>query len=269
MATPKSRGKKAAELKTPTGATAHQTFDVPLGLMHQTLSAARSSLPEDFHALYDRGFRAARGIVPAASPQETAGHRRLLADVPDLKVEYDQATQLPNFVVCQQRAERLSRRAANSPAQAVTDFIQDRSDLWNLSPEDVATVEVVSVSQTGLHTVNLIQRVEGKEVFNSDLTAAVSPNNEVLSLAGQIFPAAAAANTRAAAAAATSEEAAIAQAAFDLTGIVYPAAGDFSPLEAQGDSAPYRFYQYTPPEHDPRPPFEASSQAQGRDVPAR
>ena len=97
-------------------------------------------------------------------------------------------------------------------------FIQSQSDLWNLSPADAGTIEVVSVSQPkdqpdaaggkpaggtrarsrgrsespfnlgNLKTVNLVQRVEGKEVFNSDVTAAVNANNEVISVAGQFFP---------------------------------------------------------------------------------
>jgi hypothetical protein len=60
-------------------------------------------IPEDFHALYDRGFRTARRTLAPTPPQlETAGHGRLAVDVPDLVVEYDEATQLPNRVVsCQ------------------------------------------------------------------------------------------------------------------------------------------------------------------------
>ncbi len=212
-------------------------------------------IPEDFHALYDRGFRAARGILPAAPPQlEIAGHDRLSVDVPDLVVNYDEATQLPNYVASRRPDARLAAPPAHSPEDAVVRFIQDRGDLWNLAPEDAGTVEVVSVSQKGLNTVNLIQRVESKEVFNSDVTVAVGPDNEVISVAGQLFPGTTAARSRARAAATTSEEEAIARAAFDLTDVAYEAA-DFSPAEAPPDSDPYRFYQFTPKE-DPRPPFE-------------
>lgn len=57
-------------------------------------------VPGNFHALYDRGFRAARGALPTPSAQmETAGHERLAAEVPDLVVDYDEATRLPNRVV--------------------------------------------------------------------------------------------------------------------------------------------------------------------------
>jgi extracellular elastinolytic metalloproteinase len=213
-------------------------------------------VPENFHALYDRGFRAARGIQPKAPPQAgTAGHTRLSADVPDLMVEYDEATQLPNRVVSRQPAARLSRSRGGSPADAVTQFVQDRGDVWELTPEDAATVEVVSVSRKGLNTVNLIQRVEGKEVFNSDVTAAVSANNEVISIAGQLFPGAAAVRSRARAAAATSVEEAIAKAASDLTNVDYNAA-DFSATTAPRNSDPYRFYAYTPQAGARRPSFE-------------
>jgi extracellular elastinolytic metalloproteinase len=212
-------------------------------------------VPDNFHALYDRGFRAARGTLPTGSAQaETAGHERLAADVPDLVVDYDEATQLPNLVVSRLPAARLTAPSADSPEDAVVQFIQDRGDLWNLTPEDAGAVEVVSVSQKGLNTVNLIQRVEGKEVFNSDVTAAVGPDNEVISVAGQLFTGATAARSRARAAATTSEEEAIARAAFDLTDVTYEAA-DFSPREAPPGSDPYRFYQFTPQE-DPRPPFD-------------
>jgi extracellular elastinolytic metalloproteinase len=213
-------------------------------------------IPEDFHALYDRGVRAARGTLPAVSPRlETTGHDRLAEDVPDLVVDYDEATQLPKYVASLRPAARLAAPPADSPEDAAMQFILDQNALWNLTPEDAATVEVVSVSKRGLNTVNLIQRVEGKEVFNSDVTVAVGPDNEVISTAGQIFPGAAAARSRARATATTSEVEAIARAAFDLTDVVYEAA-DFSPAEAPPESGPYRFYQFVPKEEDPRPPFE-------------
>src|SRR5919107_530065 len=216
---------------------------------------ADRKIPEDFHALYDQGFRAARGTLPEAPARlETAGRDRLSEDVPDFVADYDEATQLPNFVASREPAARLSTSPADSPENAVAQFIQDQGDLWNLAPEDAATVEVVSVSQKGLNTVNLIQRVEGKEVFNSAVTAAVGPGNEVISVAGQLFPGATAARSRARSAAMISEEEAIARAAFDLTDVTYEAA-DFSPTEAPPGSDPYRFYQYTPKE-DPRPPFD-------------
>jgi hypothetical protein len=170
--------------------------------------------------------------------------------------------------------------------------VQSRADLWQLTPEDAATIEVVSVSQpqptaepararrrararsapafdiSRLKTVNLIQRVEGTEVFNSDTTAAVNADNDVIAVAGQFFPGSAATATRsrasrsraatrgaAADTTATPVEEAIARAAFDLTNVPY-AAGDFARAVDPADSGAYRFYDYTASAGDPRPVFE-------------
>jgi extracellular elastinolytic metalloproteinase len=211
-------------------------------------------IPENFHAMYDVGFRSARGIPFRTSPRAT-GIGRLSAEVPDIVVSYDEATQLPNSVVSHQPTARLSTLSATSPEEAVTQFIQNRGDLWNLTPEDTATVEVISVSRKGLNTVNLIQRVEGKEVFNSEVTAAVNPSQEVLSLSGQFFPGAGASRARARAATTTSIEEAIAKAAFDLTSIAYEAT-DFSPAENPVDETTYRSYQFTSNDSDSRPSFQ-------------
>jgi extracellular elastinolytic metalloproteinase len=255
------------------------------------------AVPDDFHALYDRGFRASRGIVPtAAAPQETPGHRQLSRGVEDLDVSYDPVTQLPNLVISRQPAARLSRGGPATPESAVLDFIRNRSDLWNLSAADTATIEVVSVSQprsdaqaeaaptgrgartrarrssespfniSNLKTVNLVQRADGKEVFNSDVTVAVNADNEVLTVSGQFFPGASQRNERrgaqgdraAAPETASAEEEAIARAAFDLTNIVYEA-GDFAlaaDSPASSPSSPYRIYEFNAPTRDRRPSFE-------------
>ena len=252
------------------------------------------AVPDDFHALYDRGFRASRGIVPtAAAPQETPGHRQLARAVEDLDVSYDQVTQLPNLVTSRQPAARLSGEGPATPESAVLDFIRNRSDVWNLTAADTGTIEVVSVSQprsqapaeaapaprgarprarrasesafnlSNLKTVNLVQRVDGKEVFNSDVTAAVNANNEVLTVSGQFFPGASQSGERSRAQEAgaaipgtsSSEEEAIALAAFDLTNIVYNAS-DFSLIADSRTSSPYRLYEFQAPEGDTRPSFE-------------
>ncbi|HEX8098284.1 MAG TPA: M36 family metallopeptidase, partial [Pyrinomonadaceae bacterium] len=217
--------------------------------------------PENFHGLYDRGFRASRGVVASAAPQaRSAGHARMAADYPDLQIEYDPATQLPNQILnlspSPSRAAAAPAGAA-TPEEAVTKFIEERGDLWHLTPDDAATVEVTSVSDKGLKTVNLVQRVEGKEVFNSDMTAAVTPANQVVSVAGQLFHGAASARSRsrAAASAQTPEEEAIAKAATDLTGSPYEAA-DFSAAKAPPESGPYRFYEFKSKRGETRPLFE-------------
>ena len=286
--------KKAPKKSTKAGATraakpptTQPTMEMPPRRREQAFNA----FPEDFHALYDRGFRAARGIAAAVTSGETAGHRRLADAVKDVDVHYDSATQLPNLVVTKLATSRLSRRAPGTAEAAVTEFIRSRGDLWNLSDDDVTTIEVVSVSKPGgeaaaggrpararagakaqpessfnmgnLKTVNLIQRVEGTEVFNSDVTAAVSANNEVIAVSGQFFPGTANSDTRSRARAAgragaaaenlTPEEEAIARAAFDLTNFPYETS-EFARIEGPPESGPYRYYEYRPKD-DKRPPF--------------
>jgi extracellular elastinolytic metalloproteinase len=252
---------------------------------------AMQAVPENFHALYDRGFRTARGLEGVPARAESTGHRRLARQVKGLEVHYDQATQVPNLILTRAPAARLSRRAPGTPEGVVTEFIRSRGDLWKLSPEDASTIEVVSVSQpkgaleaaprarrgrgrtaarptfslANLRTVNLVQRIDGREVFNSDTTAAVNASNEVIAVSGQFFPGAAAPAARSRAAAATrgpaatltAAEEAIARAAFDLTSIPYTAA-DFARGIDPPDSGAYRFYEYRPQAGASRPPFERS-----------
>src|SRR5438093_947373 len=103
------------------------------------------------------------------------------------------------------------------------------------------------------------------EVFQSDMAAAVGADNNVVSVAGQLFhgaadaPQRAAARTAAAADAGTatlSVEQAIAKAVFDLTGYAFEPS-DFKSAEARRnvDTRPYRFYEspreLTPPARVP------------------
>ncbi|HET9710970.1 MAG TPA: M36 family metallopeptidase, partial [Pyrinomonadaceae bacterium] len=275
--------KKAAASKARKRSTASETPTRVPGLREQAFRAA-AAYPEDFHALYDRGFRSSRGIELPAEPTVTPQLRQMREAVKDLDVHYDQATQLPNLIVTKRPTARLSSRAAGTPEGVVTEFIRSRGNLWNLSADDANTIEVVSVSRPksepeggsaptrsarkgtrarsestfnvgNLRTVNMVQRIEGKEVFNSEVTAAVTPENEVLSVAGQFFPGAGASNTRSRAVTTTTlaaEEEAIARAAFDLTNQPYTAA-DFKRAADPPDSGPYRFYEYIGKESDPRP----------------
>src|SRR5690349_10451625 len=254
-------------------------------LREQSLRSERSTFPKNFHALYDRGFRVSRGITPLTARAAQAGSRRLAKAVQGVEVQYDDATQLPNLVLSRQPTTQLSSRSVASPEGAVMDFIKERSDLWNLTPADTETIETLSLSRPrarartearttrgprargaapeldleNLKTVNMIQRVEGKEVFNSDVTAAVNADNQALSIAGQFFPGAGkpATRTRAATMAqtsTTSAEEAIARAAFDLTNLPYEAS-EFERSNETADSGPYRFYDYKPKQNSDRPTF--------------
>ena len=296
MATKKGRKtgqKKKAVRRKPTTTTSparkkKRMADAELHprLQHQLTRESGPSLPEDFHAMYDQGVRAARGITPAApEARATRGAKRLTESVRGVDVQYDDATQLPNLVMSRQAKARLSEAVAGTAENAAMDFIRKRNDLWNLSADDAATIEVVSVSQgqpepepepeprvrgvrarrarkpdfdpANLQTVNLIQRVDGKEVFNSDVTAGVTAKNEVISVAGQFFPGASAraARTRRAPENLAKEEDAIARAAFDLTNVAYQAQ-DFARTPDAPDSGPYRLYEYKGAGNDERPELE-------------
>ena len=189
--------------------------------------AADRALPEDFHALYDAGVRNARGTAPPAAPAPgSPGHLRMDAQLGDLEVDYDQATALPNRIARRAPAAGLSGEAGASPEETVQRFVTEHGDLWRLSEADAQGVTIVSVSGRGLRTVQLVQRADGLEVFNSEATAAIGPDGDVMSVAGQFFPGAAqAASARAASTTTgvTTAEEAIAVAAFDLTGVEYPA----------------------------------------------
>ncbi|MEQ1762150.1 MAG: M36 family metallopeptidase, partial [Pyrinomonadaceae bacterium] len=262
--------------------------EAPPRLTEQTFRGTGSAFPENFHALYDRGFRSARGLAFASEPKPAI--RSSAEAIKGVDVQYDEATQVPCLVVPKRPTARLAARMPGTPESAVTEFVLSRAELWGLQDEDTATIEVVSVSEpkgepstsagpggresrpssrTGsafnvgnLRTVNMLQRVEGREVFNSEVTGAVNLKNEVVSVAGQFFLGAGAANTRSRAkslataqSTLTPAEEAIARAAFDLTNHPHQAA-DFRRAADPTDSGPYRFYEFVQANaSDARAPF--------------
>lgn len=215
---------------------------------------AEPNVPADFNALYSRAAKHARGVPLAPALEAHPAVTRMAGTMPDLAVDYDDATQNPVRVGVVRPEGRLSRAAA-TPETAARAFLAEHADLWQLSDRDLGTVEVVSVSTKGLPSVRMIQKVDGVEVFQSDMTAAVTPDNQLVSVSGQLFRDAGAEPMRAAARAASarstgteavpdgnlSTEAAIAKAAFDLTGYPYKPT-DFKAAKAREGSAPYRFF---------------------------
>lgn len=117
---------------------------------------AEQKVPSNFNALYSRAARAARGVAAAAAPAERSAVARLTNSVPDVAVDYDDATQNPVRVSAPGTASRLSAQPAASPEEAARTFVKDRADLWQLNNQDVDTVEVMSVSSQGLPTVRMI-----------------------------------------------------------------------------------------------------------------
>ena len=218
---------------------------------------ATRDLPQDFHALYDAGVRRIRGGPPAEVEAPSAGEDRLAEAVGDLQVDHDEATGLPNRVTGMTPGARLSAETAGSPEEAVRLFVAEHGDLWHLSPQDAEGIEVTSVSGTRLRTAHLVQRVDGVEVFTSEVTAAVGADDQVVSVAGQFFPGAAEAG-RAGRASGISPEQAIAVAASDLTGLAYDAAS-FVLEDGSGvgtDSGAYRTYRAEEAGTGERPAFE-------------
>jgi hypothetical protein len=212
-------------------------------------------LPQDFHALYDAGVRRVRGgATPAADPPDGEERLAAAADAGSLRVDRDEATGLPNRVAGVTPGARLASATGGSPEEAVGRFVGEHGDLWLLSPQDVEGVAVTSVSGTRLRTAHLVQRVDGVEVFNSDATAAIGPDGEVVSVAGQFFPGAAEAGRGDRAAGSTEQaitpEQAIALAASDLTGLPYEPSSFVAEEQdgSAGGTGPgtWRSYRLTP-----------------------
>src|SRR5262245_17819967 len=147
-------------------------------MRRRKMAEAKQRVPENFNALYDPAARAARGVATVAARPAHPALARLADQVSDLAVELDGESPNPVQVSNRRQAGRLSVRAADSPEDAARQFVHDRADLWQLGEEDLGTVEVVSVSKQGLPTVRMRQRVGGVEIFQSDMTAAVSTDNQ-------------------------------------------------------------------------------------------
>lgn len=198
--------------------------------------------PENYHALYDPALLPADRTARVAEGAKTEGHKALQESFADLKVTYDEVLRVPNRVTRSAPNARVGR-AAQSAEDAAAAFVQEHRAVWNLTPADTSTVEVVAVSERGLKSVRMRQRVGGVEVFGSDINVAVSPMNEVTSFSGLIFPGAGAeTNRRSARAGGTPDVVAIAQALWDLTGTQVNQESFRTPSQ-RSSSREYRFYE--------------------------
>ncbi|MEO8427812.1 MAG: M36 family metallopeptidase [Verrucomicrobiota bacterium] len=222
------------------------------------MAISDKKIPGYFHALYEPSVRAARGVV--ATRAVGASHRgveRLTKDFQDLSVHLDEATLMPVSIQPKTAGKSISARA-ESPEAAVQQFVRSRADLWNLSDADTNTLELHSVSRQGLPTVNLIQRIDGVDVFQGELKAAVDANNNVLSVTGQAFAGAGTSASRRglkSRAGHLRPEAAIAKAASDLTGVEY-SAKDFKAVDQRTESDPYQHFEFKAAKADKRHGFE-------------
>lgn len=215
-------------------------------------------VPGNYHALYEPAVRAARGVVAtrvAGTPH--VGVARLADDIPDVVVHLDEATQMPVSIQSKTAGRSMSARA-QSPEAAVQDFVKTRADLWNLSDADTKTLEVGAVSTQGVPMVHLVQKIDGVDVFQGELKAALDTNNNVLSVTGQAFAGAgepASRRGRRSRAGQLSPESAIAKAASDLTGAEY-SEKDFKPVAKAVDGDPYQHFDFKPARGDRRVGFE-------------
>ena len=140
-------------------------------------------MPENFHARYEGSPDERRRAAQEPPP----GVRRLARELPAATVEVDEVTGAVTGVTSQDPAARLTDPAATAE-DAVSTLVHERGDLWGFSAEDAGTVEVRAVSRAGLPVVRLVQKVGGVEVFDSEVTAALSPDNAVVAISGQFFP---------------------------------------------------------------------------------
>lgn len=181
--------------------------------------------PGDFHALYDLSRQQNRSVELRSSIRPPLESLRLTGEEQPSMVHYDEATNRPKLIRFDLPEARFSLRGGGgSPEESAQRFFTERRDLWGLSEADAATITVTSVSSRGLRTVNLLQRINGVEVFNSDLNVAVDVANQVMSVAGQPFLGVAgwaAARSRNRVESVLSPQEAISKAIRDLTGMHY------------------------------------------------
>jgi len=218
--------------------------------------AAKKNVPENFHALYDLPTRASRGAALTARSAAHPGIERLQNDRAAVTIHLDEGTQNPVSVQAS-AGEALSEPTSSADA-AAKGFVRDRGDLWNLESGDANTLEVEGVSTKGLPTVRMVQRVDGVEVFQGELRAAIDVNHRVLSVVGQAFAGAASSSARRSLARAKPKlgaEAAVAKAASDLLGDNYTAA-DFESVAPPRATDTYNYFSFRRTTNDQRTFFD-------------
>ena len=97
-------------------------------------------VPENFNALYSRAARAARGVAVAAAPADRPAVSRMAGDVPDLTVDYDEATQNPVRVSSLEPTGRLSAQPMATPEAAARQFVKERADVQAVSSASCSAV---------------------------------------------------------------------------------------------------------------------------------
>jgi extracellular elastinolytic metalloproteinase len=203
--------------------------------------------PSNFHALYDVSQQAMRSPEFRTSAPPSTETLRMAGEDDASTVHYDEATNQPKLIRFDAPDARFSMRTAGPPpdaASAAKGFFDERRDLWGLSEADAAAIEVSAVSEKGLKTVNLLQRVDGVDVFNSDLNVGLDSDNRILSVAGQPFAGLTdwmSQRGRGAGPELIPVQEAIAKAARDLTGFQFDPS-EFPPSTARESESGYHFH---------------------------
>ena len=74
------------------------------------MTGEKHNFPDDYNALYDPATRSALGIIMAAPGAESQRAARPADTVPDVMIDYDEATQNPVRISPRQSAGRLVPR---------------------------------------------------------------------------------------------------------------------------------------------------------------
>ncbi len=192
---------------------------------------------ENYHARYNQDFRDSHNIQAAISKKLDTR-----IDQEWIKVHLDPATLHPNLISVQKTGVKLDLPAIDSPEEDSILVIKKLKDLWELTETDIENSAVKSVSRKGLNVTRLIQRINGIDVFCSEISIAFNKERQVVSIAGQFFSGTDSFSGLNPDESDIFTEKAIVKSIFDLTNISLNEF-DFHYVKTDGQ---YRFYEFEP-----------------------
>jgi len=129
---------------------------------------------------------------------------RLLARVPGVRVDFDEALGSPKFIASTRgflatadgksgavSEPRLAQFAADDPQRLVKAFLEEHSALFGHGAAVLAEARLVrdyETAHSGLRTYVWQQQLEGVRVFESTLQAHVTKNGELVNVASRLVP---------------------------------------------------------------------------------
>ena len=168
-------------------------FDWPMAneagfLVMRDAERAQWGLPlRDLDARRGPGPFAPRGAARFRSSLEKL--RQALGPDAELQVRFDTVTGAPRHLFNLSGA--LSRPLTGRAPEAVLRFIQDNQELFGLSRTEVSRLIVdrsYTDDENGVTHVLFKQYIDGIEVFGGDFKAALDRNNQLVNLAGSLYP---------------------------------------------------------------------------------